>query len=126
MATYPDGFKVIRTSKDKVDKNATKVVDHTWTMDFTGCTLEQVAEKAADGIVITMQSRYRRNPKDYPGGGYTVSVIDLIAGRHAVRMTPERFKAELAAADEATRDAILAEARAILDALPDEKGSSKK
>ncbi len=122
--TFPDGFVIVLDSETLENKDASTVHKHTWKFDFTGCTLEQVATKACDSLRISMQGKVRRDlgtnsGVNYPDGLIKVNVAEMLRGVVSVPMTPARFKAELEAATPEQRDAILAEARALLDAVGD-------
>ena len=112
--TFPDEFVVIRTSETKVNRDASTKHDHTWTFDFTGCTLEQVAGAACKDLAIRMQSKFRAEPKDWPAGGYTVKVTDMLKGIQSAPMTPSQLKVELETATPERRDALLTQARAMI------------
>lgn len=78
-------------------------------LDFTGCTVEDLAEVAADSIIILMQSRYRRAevvpPKD------SVNVLEFLAGMksHAiVKPTVESLTAKANSLTPEQRAALIA------------------
>lgn len=79
------------------------------TLDFTSCTVEDLAEVAADSIIILMQSRYRRAevvpPKD------SVNVREFLASlksRATAKPTVESLAAKANSLTPEQRAALIA------------------
>lgn len=76
-------------------------------MDFTGCTVEDVADLAAATLVINTQAKYRRDevvpPKD------TIMVKDYVAGiRRAIPVTVDGLAAKANAMSAEERQRLIA------------------
>lgn len=98
----PDGFKRVKASKTKPSEGSALIYRHTWEYDFTGCTLEQVADLAVESMVIRNQGLIRSDAKKgqpirFPEGLVKVKVADVIAGR-TQPAAPPTFESILALA----------------------------
>ena len=95
-------LKLVKASKTKPSKVSTRVLKHTWEFDFDGCSPEQVADLACDGLVIRNQGLLRADckagrPIRFPEGQVKVKVSDVIAGL-GVSMQPPTLESVLAMA----------------------------
>jgi len=84
----PEGFKTVKSSSTKPSKSSQRVLKHVWTLDWTGCSLEEMAGLAADSLIIRNQNLIRADatngrPARFPEGAVSVRVTEVVRASRA-------------------------------------------
>ena len=93
----PEGVSQIELMETKENKDCDDAVSHTVTFDFSGCALSTVINSCCKHEKVRLQQRIRKHYTDFPDGGITVRMVDVLAGRSGLVVTVASVKSASAA-----------------------------
>ena len=99
----PEGFKTVKSSSTKPSKSSQRVLKHVWTLDWTGCSLEEMAGLAAESLIIRNQNLIRADatngrPARFPEGAVSVRVTEVVRASRTVVALPPTMESIMASA----------------------------